>query len=178
MWKPLPDAPGQFRLGADGLPWSAFAWPVDSPEPESSPARNATPVGTHPTVVTFVPEPIVNEDPEKTKELFSLSTAMVTVDNGFENQWWYQGPRETTNWWPRDQEEPRRMSMAEGAVLSITEPISAPLHGWYAPVMADDVAASLSDLVSPISTISSPRHNFRPLRRTLTTRSEEMFTGV
>jgi len=35
-------------------------------------------------------------DSGQARDLASLSSAMMTVDNGFEDQWWYQGAREPT----------------------------------------------------------------------------------
>ena len=35
------------------------------------------------------------------KDLRLLSIAMMTVDNGFEDQWWQQGPKEQIDWWSR-----------------------------------------------------------------------------
>jgi hypothetical protein len=170
--KPVPAAPSSFRLGEDGLPWSAWAWPGDSAERSRSEDRGEeASYATQPTTVPISSSAQRSEDPERVRELESLSAAMVTVDNGFENQWWYQGPRETTAWWPRDQEEPPRLSMADALLLSAAEPPdNAPPHGWYAPTYHEETSY-LDGIVSPIST-SSPA---RPLQRSLTTRSEELF---
>ncbi|KAK8117827.1 uncharacterized protein PG998_006108 [Apiospora kogelbergensis] len=137
------------------------------------------------------------EDPAKAMELESLSAAMMTVDNGFESQWWYQGPREPVPRLSRDQEEPHRLSMADAQLLSAAEPMSGimpPPEGWYAPVSPaagnyerpfayngngtiGTSAESMNDIVSPISTLSASPQQYRPLHRTLTTRSEELFFG-
>lgn len=172
VWKPLPPAPDSFRLGEGGLPWSAWAWPAESQEcRRSEEAEEELPFSNQPTTVTISPNHRRDDDPERVRELESLSAAMVTVDNGFESQWWYQGPRETTAWWPRDQEEPARLSMADALLLSAAEPpANAPPHGWYAPSY-EEHASYLDEIVSPISTISPAR----PLQRSLTTRSEELF---
>jgi hypothetical protein len=169
--KPLPAAPSRFRLGEDGLPWSAWAWPVDPHDPEQGDeTEDAPPYANQPTTVAISPLKSRGDDPDRTRELESLSAAMMTVDNGFENQWWYQGERENVAWWPRDQEEPARMSMADAVLLSAAEP---PVDGWYAPSAVDDRASYLDAIVSPISTVSgSP---VRPLHRSMTTRSEELF---
>ncbi|KAG7284169.1 hypothetical protein NEMBOFW57_010531 [Staphylotrichum longicolle] len=63
--------------------------------------RNSTTYATNPTMVsTFSPEPTSPAPPRtrdletgRARELGALSAAMMTVDNGFETQWWYQGPR-------------------------------------------------------------------------------------
>ncbi|KAI1847688.1 hypothetical protein JX265_009118 [Neoarthrinium moseri] len=175
LWKPLPAAPSRFRLGEDGLPWSAWAWPADPHAPSQSEEGDddEPPYANQPTTVRISPERRRHDDPERTRELESLSAAMMTVDNGFENQWWFQGPKESMSWWPRDQEEPSRLSMADAMLLSAAEPpATAPPHGWYAPTI-DDRSSYLGDLVSPISNTSgSPS---RPLQRSMTTRSEELF---
>lgn len=170
LWKPLPAAPSRYRLGEDGLPWSAWAWPVDPHDPEPQDEEEETPpYANQPTTVPISPLKSRGDDPDKTRELESLSAAMMTVDNGFENQWWYQGERENVTWRPRDQEEPSRMSMADAALLSAAEP---PADGWYAPSL-DDRASYLDAIVSPLSTVSgSP---IRGLQRSMTTRSEELF---
>ncbi|AEO67698.1 984d269f-1923-4501-b3bb-05c2faa9ad1e [Thermothielavioides terrestris] len=116
--KPLPAPPSQFRLGEGGQPWSTWSMPVgydpdthpkDDEEGEegararsvSGPTadRNSTTYATNPTMVsTFSPEPVARARDVETgraRELGALSAAMMTVDNGFENQWWYQGRRET-----------------------------------------------------------------------------------
>ncbi|KAH6652094.1 hypothetical protein BKA67DRAFT_347565 [Truncatella angustata] len=172
IWKPLPAPPSSFRLGEDDLPWSAWAGPSDSYERRrSNENEDDSSYANQPTTVPISPYRRRSDDPERSRELESLSAAMVTVDNGFENQWWYQGPRETTAWWPRDQEEPPRLSMADALLLSAAEPpATAPPHGWYAPSV-DDQASYLDGVVSPISTISPSR----PLQRSMTTRSEELF---
>ncbi|KAK9789068.1 hypothetical protein SCARD494_09267 [Seiridium cardinale] len=172
VWKPLPAEPSQFRLGEDDMPWSAWAWPADHYERSrgSEDQEDESTYANQPTTVAISPHNQRTDDPERVRELESLSAAMVTVDNGFENQWWYQGPRETTSGWPRDQEEPPRLSMADALLLSAAEPpVSAPPHGWYAPSFDD--RSSYLDIVSPISTASPAR----PLQRSMTTRSEELF---
>ncbi|KAK4099878.1 hypothetical protein N658DRAFT_406398, partial [Parathielavia hyrcaniae] len=76
--------------------------------------RNSATYATNPTMVsTFSPAPpgttaaattiTTSSSPRRArdletgraKELGALSAALMTVDNGFESQWWYQGQRET-----------------------------------------------------------------------------------
>ncbi|KAI0127949.1 hypothetical protein BJ170DRAFT_683771 [Xylariales sp. AK1849] len=176
IWKPLPAPPSSFRLGEDGLPWSAWAWPLDPHAPgQVEEDEDEPPFTNQPTTVSMSPVRHRIEDPERVRELESLSAAMMTVDNGFESQWWYQGPKEATNWWPRDQGEPSRPSMADALLLSAAEPpANAPPHGWYAPEI-DEGGPFFERIVSPVSAISmSPS---RPLQRSMTTRSEELFVG-
>ncbi|KAI2471175.1 hypothetical protein F4781DRAFT_429751 [Annulohypoxylon bovei var. microspora] len=166
-WEALPAPSSQYRLGEDGLPWSAWAWPVDDDGDESPYANN-------PTTVPLSTERPRSDDLERARELESLSTAMVTVDNGFENQWWYQGPRESAEpWWPREAgdeaDESGNLTTAEALLLSDSEPPLALRSN-------EDHLASLHDLVSPMSDTSSPAQSFaRPLYRSLTTRSEELW---
>ncbi|KAI1454649.1 hypothetical protein F4805DRAFT_469274 [Annulohypoxylon moriforme] len=170
-WKALPAPPSQYRLGEDGLPWSAWAWPADENGDGSG-----SPYANNPTTVPLSTERPRSEDLERARELESLSAAMVTVDNGFENQWWYQGSREPVEpWWPREAEdetdETGTLTTAEALLLSDSEPpLALSSHEEHLP--------SLHDLVSPMSDSSSPAQSFtRPLYRSLTTRSEELWLG-
>lgn len=170
--KPLPATPSHFRLGEDALPWSAWAWPADA-EHHGSAAE--APYTSQPTTVPISPGLRSGDDPQRVRELESLSAAMVTVDNGFENQWWYQGPRETTAWWPRDQEEPSRLSLADDLLFSCSSSAMEPadcaaVDDWHGPPYSDE-SPLFDGIVSPVSTASPAR----PLQRSMTTRSEELF---
>ncbi|KAI4592487.1 hypothetical protein KJ359_011185 [Pestalotiopsis sp. 9143b] len=170
--KPLPATPSHFRLGEDALPWSAWAWPADA-EHHGSGAEG--PYTSQPTTVPISPGLRSGDDPQRVRELESLSAAMVTVDNGFENQWWYQGPRETTAWWPRDQEEPSRLSLADDLLFSCSSSAMEPadcaaVDDWHGPPYSDE-SPLFDGIVSPVSTASPAR----PLQRSMTTRSEELF---
>ncbi|ETS84050.1 hypothetical protein PFICI_05926 [Pestalotiopsis fici W106-1] len=166
--KPLPATPSHFRLGEDGLPWSADAWPADTEQHGSQEQSSYT---NQPPTVGIASGS--RDDPQRVKELETLSAAMVTVDNGFENQWWYQGPRETTAWWPRDQEEPSRLSLADDLLFSATtEPADRGFgDDWYGPLSYNEESPLFDGIVSPVSTASPAR----PLQRSMTTRSEELF---
>ncbi|OTA99329.1 hypothetical protein M426DRAFT_27628 [Hypoxylon sp. CI-4A] len=175
-WKALPALPAEsthYRLGEDGLPWSAWAWPGDVQDDETN---SPSPFANNPTTVPLSTERPRSEDLERARELESLSTAMMTVDNGFENQWWYQGPRESVEpWWPQDADEDfdeaHTLTTAEAMLLSGSEP---PL----ALASEHEQLPNLNDIVSPISDSSSPAQSFtRPLYRSLTTRSEELWLG-
>ncbi|KAI0189606.1 hypothetical protein EV127DRAFT_105991 [Xylaria flabelliformis] len=149
LWKDLPTNPATFRLGEDGLPWSASAWPFDPDDDEDEP-----PFANRPTTLPLSPpNRRHSDDPQRVKELESLSSAMVTVDNGFENQWWYQGTREPTAYFPpvSTEEDMRPLSTADAVLLSAAEPPSG--VETYSPV-----SGSFRDLVSPISD-SSPVFN-------------------
>ncbi|KAI0458985.1 hypothetical protein F5B21DRAFT_373944 [Xylaria acuta] len=166
VWKDLPTNPARFRLGEDGLPWSSSAWPFDADADEGEP-----PFANLPTTLPLSPpNRRHSDDPQKVKDLESLSSAMVTVDNGFENQWWNQGTREPTAWFPPDsaEEDVRPLSTADAILLSAAEPPSG--VETYSPI-----GGSFRDLVSPLSD-SSPGFNISsPLQRSNSTRSDELW---
>ncbi|KAI3328617.1 hypothetical protein F4824DRAFT_404126 [Ustulina deusta] len=166
--KDLPTNPARFRLGEDGLPWSASAWPFDPDGDEEEP-----PFANLPTTLPLSPpNRRHSEDPQRARELESLSTAMVTVDNGFENQWWNQGERESTAWLPSGsaEEDVRPMSMADAVLLSAAEPPSG--VETYSPN-----SESFRDLVSPLSDFSPSFNISSPLQRSNSTRSDELWMG-
>ncbi|KAI1803553.1 hypothetical protein F4811DRAFT_330848 [Daldinia bambusicola] len=179
--KALPAAPSQFRLGEEGLPWSAYAWPFtggpEDVEDEDEDDSRDLPFQNHPTTVPLASERSNGEDADRVRELESLSTAMMTVDNGFEHQWWYQGPRQPMErWWTRASEEEddaRSAVSAQAVLLSDIAPPSA------LDPDDDNTLLNFNGIVSPISEESSPAPNFAyPLRRSLTTRSDELWLGV
>ncbi|KAF3763062.1 hypothetical protein M406DRAFT_356926, partial [Cryphonectria parasitica EP155] len=60
------------------------------PSPEHSSRRPRTPEQQRRPIVESPPQ---GDDPARRHELEALGHAMMTVDNGFENQWWNQGER-------------------------------------------------------------------------------------
>ncbi|KAI1294132.1 hypothetical protein F5Y03DRAFT_373532 [Xylaria venustula] len=173
--KALPSNPARFRLGEDGLPWSAAAWPYD---PDGDDDDDEPPFANHPTTLPLSPpNRRHSEDPQRVKDLESLSSAMVTVDNGFENQWWNQGERESIAWLPPvsvDDEE-RPMSMADAVLLAAAEPPSG--VETYSPISESLRDQSLRDLVSPLSDASPNFNTIHPLQRSSSTRSDELWMG-
>ncbi|GAP85214.2 hypothetical protein SAMD00023353_2201550 [Rosellinia necatrix] len=179
----LPSNPAGFRLGEDGLPWSVSAWPYevddDGLDDEEGEEREP-PFANLPTTLPLSPprRPRGEEDPQRVKELESLSTAMVTVDNGFENQWWNQGTRESIVVLdPKDEEEEdddddgmHPISPADALLLSAAEPPSG--VETYSPV-----SESFRDLVSPLSDFSPGFNVSSSLRRSCSTRSDELWMG-
>ena len=173
MAKPLPAAPDQFRLGSDGLPWDAYAWPPGTSSHDEEDAGYESPYENNPTVVPLSAPTSRTRDTQQARELESLSTAMMTIDNGFENQWWYQGPRESTQYWTRSDADSTR-SLPEDVLVSAAEPTYSTTAGFSGAIPDD--RSGLNVLVSPLSPASnSPAQSFRPLHRTLTTKSEELF---
>lgn len=177
VMKPLPAPPNQFRLGSDGLPWDAYAWPPGTSSNEGEDPDRRSPFVNNPTVVPLESQRRA-DDTQRVEDLESLSTAMMTVDNGFENQWWYQGSRETTDWWARVEPGSRR-SMPEAMLVSATEPTFSPFDDFSGIIPPEDKSSGAHMLVSPLSeSTGSPAQSFMPLQRTLTTRSEELFIGM
>lgn len=190
VWKDLPTNPARFRLGEDGLPWSASAWPFDGEgegedddeEGDSNDDDNSLdderrrPYANRPTTLPLPPPSTSrSEDPMRVKELESLSTAMVTVDNGFENQWWNQGTREAVSWFPSDSpvedadgDDMCPLSPADAVLLSAAEPPSA--VEAYSPHRE-----SFRDIVSPLSDAGPSFNMSSPLRRSFSTRSDELW---
>lgn len=92
VWKTLPPLPTTYRLSeqfADDPAWAPFTWPEELGFPDAHPEEEQ-PSRTR----TLAVDPRSVEDPEPRNELARLGTAMATIDNGFEGQWWYQGERE------------------------------------------------------------------------------------
>ncbi|KAK1830526.1 hypothetical protein QBC39DRAFT_260698 [Podospora conica] len=188
-WKALPAEPSQFRLGEGGLPWSAWSWPLEyhhadtpSHSDEVASARTmstreelrgaefahgATMVSVFSPESTSTRAPPPPDETGGARELAALSMAMVTVDNGFENQWWNQGQREVV----RAEES----AAAARANLGFAD---RP-HATWSPGDAslDERTASIgASIVSPISVSDrSSIPAFPPLQRSLSTRSEELF---
>lgn len=193
--KPLPAAPSQFRLGEGGQPWSTWSLPVgydpdtypkdddeDLPKRTEPAQKNNATYATNPAMVsTFSPEPSTaaaaaaatrNRDVEtgRARELGQLSAAMMTVDNGFENQWWSQGPRKSVV-----PDEPPKT------------PDESPIHRWStgplpepssaeSPQRGGGGCAPNTSVVSPVTeSTTSPAPAFAVLQRTMSTRSEELW---
>lgn len=187
QWKALPANPSQFRLGEGGLPWSAWSWPFEyqpdtqshddeeslsvRPVPAIGARQDTSAFATSPTMVsTFSPEPKLSQlrdrETGRTGDLGALSAAMMTVDNGFENQWWNQGQREIVT---------GNETLAPELNRAVS---SASRAGWSALGASDRQSSAMDSIVSPVSaggSDSSPRPAFQSLQRTLSTRSEELF---
>ncbi|KAL2151597.1 hypothetical protein VTH82DRAFT_6695 [Thermothelomyces myriococcoides] len=152
--------------------------------------RNSTTFATNPTMVsTFSPggPATLPPDPElsslerlrdvetgRTRELGALSAAMMTVDNGFENQWWYQGRRDTVI-------DPDVSRVAAAATTTTTTTTTAPNSRFDGTVSA--LASPIDSPQLPAGVVSPLSDNaFSPaqvpaslLQRTLSTRSEEFW---
>jgi hypothetical protein len=118
----------------------------------------------------------------------------MTVDNGFEDQWWNQGPRLVNiggelksaaalesmiaareRAGSVDTAEELRAARARfGSIVSPMDDAEPSMISRRASLPSDSPVPSIVDIVSPVSDISSPGPNFRMLRRSLTTRSDEL----
>lgn len=180
------------------MPWSSWTFPLgyedndDNYEEEGDGRRRPGKEGMQATWgPEYPPEPSRQVDVDdrtrgRSQEMQSLATALMTVDNGFEDQWWYQGSR---------------LVNVTGSVLVPTAPPrvndgTGGLHGVlperetaefpsrptrsasFQPSSSSFQPASprssVVDIVSPMSDYPSPMSSFGGLRRSLTTRSDEL----
>lgn len=191
------------------MPWSAWSWPFDydpnddltdhagSLHSHSRDADRATNRETEAEDAPFLNSPTVvdiqspleapryrQEDPERVRELEALGQAMMTIDNGFEDQWWNQGERHavpvTSNAGDLITSNPNQTPPQQHAGHEWSP---AAALGWtpIPPSGAADERLAFStanNLVSPITDYDSPPPVYNRLNRTLSTRSDELwFTG-
>lgn len=152
----------------------------------------------------------------KAKDIQSLASALMTVDNGFEDQWWYQGPRlvniygnvmvptavpkssfhpdhqQSSVGWAVSHEEAQRQKNQNDQYqmeqrrqeyqrrrqrhLSLQEQqleSFVPSNASFQPVSPNS-GTDTADIVSPLSDYPSPLSSYGGLRRSLTTRSDEL----
>ena len=96
LWKDLPALPSNYRLG-EGLPWDLGAEPAADPDDlEILPYTRPTLVPIEAVESFEVVASRRTEDPQRKRNLEDLSAAMMTVDNGFESQWWNCGHKVPT----------------------------------------------------------------------------------
>jgi len=177
------------------MPWSSWSWPLGY-DPEG--ARLAEDVsGTSPSVhvtdhvSSYEASPlsvsVYSPGPSgvatgRERELGALSAAMMTVDNGFENQWWNQGPREPV---PVTTQEEEQLTVPPASNMMSRNRWSTRSLGWavaQTPALTSATIRSLnpSDIVSPVSESDlSPAPTYQSrypqLSRTMSTRSEELW---
>ncbi|KUI71869.1 hypothetical protein VM1G_07857 [Cytospora mali] len=206
VWKDLPEIPTRFRLGEEGMPWDAWSIPTGwepyfepdpllqppsshaSPNPQLSqdfqerprtpqPNFNSPMVAKNESPIESPPDR--SEDPERVRELEALGSAMMTVDNGFENQWWNQGGRQpmpTALHPPPTTQDQVHEQLALGWAMAHLPPGAAGDNLSF--VIPEQGHGTLNNIVvSPVSSYSEP--SIQPgLSRTLSTRSDELwFTG-
>lgn len=237
VWKALPATPNQFRLGEGDMPWDGWNFPMEfndnnGDDDNNEGGENRTRSREASLRATWGPEfpgepsryvqPVQVDDRArgKAKDIQSLASALMTVDNGFEDQWWYQGPRlvhldgttvmvptavpkssfhpdhqQSSVGWAVSREEEQRqkdlkyqhqlqqsrreqeqqryqrnrqrhLSLQEEQLVSFVSPNTS-----FQPVSP---RSSLADIVSPLSDYPSPLSSYGGLRRSLTTRSDEL----
>ncbi|KAH7129297.1 hypothetical protein B0J13DRAFT_453099 [Dactylonectria estremocensis] len=198
IWKALPATPNQFRLGEDGMPWSSWTFPMGYADDDNEDVddqgyrRRSTPQFSETLPESSRRSGPSDRDKSKVREMQSLAAALVTVDNGFEDQWWYQGPRlvnvggsmlPTTagTMTAADDHE-----IADGTiawVASNQDQLNQQERGYqdedvvhpsWASFQLNSPRSSLADIVSPVSDFSSPVSSYQGLHRSLTTRSDEL----
>lgn len=221
LWKDLPEVPTRFRLGEDGMPWEGnWTFPMgfepylepdpylrpesshSSPKPSSSQnsqERSRTfPEQSGPSFTDIrspvFQSPARGEDPAQRRNLEALGSAMMTVDNGFENQWWNQDERGERRQLAAIHPPPATNSQVEeqmalgwvGALLPSNAPGEIPSSRQQMSLGAgagsDSILSPESSqsggrsynnmIVSPVSTFSGPVSN---LSRSMSTRSDELY---
>ncbi|KAB5526267.1 hypothetical protein GE09DRAFT_466955 [Coniochaeta sp. 2T2.1] len=195
VWKALPEVPTRYRLGEDSLPWGAWSVPYGydpeaHPQDDEHPPRPATATAstsgsnvasaTSPTEVSvFSPGPSgpgfrPDADPGRVQELGALGAALMTVDNGFENQWWHQGQREvvaTGDVVGETIQSPQRFSRNSlGWAVASTSSRGGAAFDRTLSFASTDVVSPLPAYVSPDSAVVR-----EGLTRSLSTRSDELF---
>ncbi|KAF9766313.1 hypothetical protein IL306_001304 [Fusarium sp. DS 682] len=237
VWKALPATPNQFRLGEGDMPWDAWTFPMgfndnNEDDDRNEGGENRTRSREASLRATWGPEfpgepsrsvqslQVDDRARGKAKDIQSLASALMTVDNGFEDQWWYQGPRlvhlhgtsvmvptavpkssfhpdhqQSSVGWALSREEreqqnyekhqrqlqqghreqehqryqrsrQRHLSLQDEQLASFVSPNTS-----FQPVSP---RSSTADIVSPLSDYPSPLSSYGGLRRSLTTRSDEL----
>ncbi|KAI9150177.1 hypothetical protein HJFPF1_09932 [Paramyrothecium foliicola] len=191
--RPLQANPTQFRLDDEDLPWSTtfppgFIVPLD----DDSDTHSSQPGDRG----TFGPPRRLEErDRGRVTEIESLAAALMTVDNGFEDQWWNQGPRLVNIGGelksaaalesmivPRERapsvDTAEELRIARARLGSIVSPVvddaEPSMMTRRASLATDSPVPSIVDIVSPVSDSNSPIPSFRMVRRSMTTRSDEL----
>ncbi|CEI40139.1 hypothetical protein FVEN_g12408 [Fusarium venenatum] len=233
LWKALPATPNQFRLGEGDMPWDLWTFPVgldDNNEEDDHGERGdgrkrsreaslrATWGPEFPSEYSRPTQPVQVDDRARGKanDIQSLASALMTVDNGFEDQWWYQGPRlvnihgnvmvptavpkssfhpdhqQSSVGWAVSHEEaqrlknqndqhqlqqkPQEQQRRRQRHLSLQEQqleSFVPSNASFQPVSPYS-GTNTADIVSPLSDYPSPLSSYGGLRRSLTTRSDEL----
>lgn len=87
---------------------------------------------------------------DDSKDLRLLSIAMMTVDNGFEDQWWQQGPKEQIDRWSRGWRGDANSTMPHDTSLAVELPVDIDTHPQDLPRIKSQQTFA-DDLVSPLS---------------------------
>lgn len=185
------DRPSEQPLAGDNRNSATYATnptevSVFSPEPSSSPPRPP------PQPQQQLPQSQQRDiETGRARDLGALSAAMMTVDNGFENQWWYQGPRRSMTVASDPEHDNHQSPQTPTRPAPLDE--SPTIQRWSTDPMygrgGDEV-----DGESTLDSLGLPRHiptgvvsplteaAFSPqptpaflLQRTMSTRSEELW---
>lgn len=151
-WKPLPATPSHFRLGEEEMPWSGSPDPAAYSAVEVS-RRGQAEASPNLSSRTSPPRSVDDRERGRTVEMQSLATALMTVDNGFEDQWWYQGPRILTMAGDLIPPAPLRDMYSYDHALEPREYATSPSGRHFQP---STPTSTIVDLVSPLSGFSSP----------------------
>ncbi|CAI6095403.1 hypothetical protein V2G26_015114 [Clonostachys chloroleuca] len=190
--KALPPTPDNFRLGEDDMPWTPtgpYAMEYYRDDDEEQPVSSMGSENRRGSV-----RPRNERDRGRTSEMEGLAAAMLTVDNGFEDQWWYQGsrlvnvagdlitpsavatrcaPGGTIRWPVADDDD--RSAFREREPFHSMEPFQ-PMEGPV-PSTIHSPPPSVLELVSPLSDFSSDTLNslnILALKRSLNYNSDEL----
>jgi hypothetical protein len=230
IWKALPATPNQFRLGEGDMPWDSWTFPMgfednNEGDDHGEGGEGRTRSREASLRATWGPE-FPGEYPRSTQsvqvddrargkatDMQSLASALMTVDNGFEDQWWYQGPRlvnihgnvmvptavpkssfhpdhqQSSVGWAVSHEEAQRqrdqhqlqqkrqeqqrrrqrhLSLQEQQIESFVSSNAS------FQLVSPHSGTGTADIVSPLSDYPSPLSSYGGLRRSLTTRSDEL----
>lgn len=161
-------------------PSSSHASPPSQPSSQANlrPQSPGKTLSTDWTNAQSLGEPTFPHGDESARrsELEALGSAMMTVDNGFENQWWNQEERGerrhlTAVHPPPATRQEAQEQMALGWVGALLPPTSSVDDNGMSP--EGSLGPSLNNLIiSPVSSYSGPTGN---LSRSLSTRSDELW---
>jgi hypothetical protein len=171
--KKLPASASQVSLASNLTSGPLWAYATDYLEQAEDNAPNPS-ARQHPVRYGSIRPADDDGDRKRVREIESLAPALMTVDNGFEDQWWNQGERETMM-------QASLSPLVSGRRASVTgspwrEHDIPPDRLDFEPSgVSPDLTNSpptRSDLVSPLSEYGSSMYSMPP--RSLTTRSDEL----
>ena len=163
VWKALPPTPDQLCLDHEDIPRSQLSFTASTDGLDRACGTSIAGPEDPAWQGESQQRPydgIEDHDRTRTKEMQSLATAMMTVDNGFEDQWWYQGPRLVNiagelfqaGHMPDVQQHDARYSWP-GTARDGTRVASPEFD-------LQQGSSSMVDIVSPISDLSDSTSNF------------------
>ncbi|ETS76598.1 hypothetical protein PFICI_11985 [Pestalotiopsis fici W106-1] len=151
-WKQLPALP-QVTYLAEATPGpSASAWHGDQFDTLRNDTADRTPDSQiHPKQIQISSRSSRSASlSDHDKDLRLLSIALMTVDNGFEDQWWFQGPKEQIDWWSRGWGNETNSTLPHNVASAVELPVDADTHMRDLSSISSQQAFP-NDLVSPLS---------------------------